>query len=345
VSPGHTATEVTAAADHGTAEAAAPGGQAVPIGALRPGPTPRRATDEEHIRRLAETDSPLPPILVHRSTMQVIDGRHRLRAALLRGRDTIDVVFFDGSAERAFIRAVEENITHGLPLSLTERKAAATRIMAMRPEVSDRMIATYTGLAAGTVGMLRRCSTDEHERSNTREGVDGRRRPLDATQGRLRAVDLIAEHPGASLREIAKTAGVSLGTAHDVRSRLSRGEDPIPRGRRAGGSEPSPSRDRARAGSDACAAGTTMTAQIADDQAELPLLLERLAKDPALRLTDPGRRMLRLLFSSTVIADWPELADSVPPHRIEAIQKIAQQCAKDWDLLAQSLQRQTRSGH
>jgi hypothetical protein len=271
--------------------------------------------------------------------MQVIDGCHRLRAALLRGRDTIDVVFFDGSAEHAFIRAVEENIAHGLPLSLTERKAAATRIMAIRPQLSDRMIATYTGLAAGTVGMLRRRSTDEHERSNTREGGDGRRRPLDATRGRLRAVDLIAEHPDASLREIAKTAGVSLGTAHDVRSRLNRGEDPIPRGRRAGGSEPPP------AASDACAVGTTVGAEIVDDPAELPLLLERLAKDPALRLTDPGRRMLRLLFSSTVIADWPELADSVPPHRVEAIQKIAQQCAKDWDLLAQSLQGQTRSGH
>jgi hypothetical protein len=273
--------------------------------------------------------------------MQVIDGRHRLRAALLRGRDTIDVVFFDGSEEHAFIRAVEENITHGLPLNLAERKAAAMRIMAMHPQLSDRAIATHTGLAARTVGMLRRCSTEERAQSNTREGMDGRRRPLDATEGRLRAADLIAEHPEASLREIAKTAGVSLGTAHDVRSRLRRGEDPIPRGRRTEAPEPPP------AAVDAYAVGAPITAEIADApaaSAELPLLLEKLAKDPTLRLTDPGRRILRLLFSSTVIADWPELADSVPPHRVEAILKIAQQCAKDWDLLAQSLQRQTRSG-
>jgi hypothetical protein len=313
----------------------------VPISTLRPGPNPRRATDEDHIHRLAETDSPLPPILVHRSTMQVIDGRHRLRAALLRGHDTIDVVFFDGSEEHAFIRAVEENIAHGLPLNLGERKAAAARIMSMHPQLSNRMIATHTGLAARTVAMLRRCSSEEHAQSNTREGLDGRRRPLDATEGRLRAVDLIAEHPAASIREIAKTAGVSLGTAHDVRSRLRRGEDPIPRGRRADAAEPS------SAAVDAYAVGTTITAEIGDDPAvaaELPLLLEKLAKDPALRLTDPGRRMLRLLFSSTVIAEWPELADSVPPHRVEAILKIAQQCAKDWGLLAQSLQRQTRSG-
>lgn len=311
----------------------------MPISALRPGPTPRRTTDEDHVHRLAETDSPLPPILVHRSTMQVIDGRHRLRAALLRGRDTIDVVFFDGSEEHAFIRAVEENIAHGLPLNLAERKAAAVRIMSAHPELSDRMIATHTGLSARTIATLRRCSTEETPRSNAREGLDGRRRPLDATEGRLRAVDLIAEHPDASLREIAKTAGVSLGTAHDVRSRLRRGEDPIPRGHRADAPEPPAS------AVDAYAVGTALTADVPqepDMSAELPLLLEKLAKDPALRLTDPGRRMLRLLFSSTVIADWPELADSVPPHRIEAIFKIAQQCAKDWDLLAQSLRRQAR---
>ena len=332
-------TTTAQADDHGPL---APSGHAVPISTLRQGPTPRRVTDEEHIHRLAETDSPLPPILVHRSTMQVIDGRHRLRAALLRGRDTIEVVFFDGSEEHAFIRAVEENIAHGLPLNLAERKAAATRIMSMHPQLSDRMIATHTGLAARTVAMLRRCSTEENAQSNTREGLDGRRRPLDATEGRRRAVDLIAEHPEASLREIARTAGVSLGTAHDVRSRLRRGEDPIPRGRRPeGADEPPPS------AVDAYAVGATITADLPADpagSAELPLLLEKLAKDPALRLTDPGRRMLRLLFSSTVIADWPELADSVPPHRVEAILKIAQQCAKDWDLLAQSLQRQTRSG-
>lgn len=306
------------------------------ISALRPGPSARRAVDEDHVHRLAETDTPLPPILVHRSTMRVIDGRHRLRAALLRGRETIDVVFFDGSEEHAFIRSVAENIAHGLPLDLAERKAAATRIMATHPELSDRMIATYTGLAARTVAALRLRSTDEPPRSNVREGLDGRRRPLDATEGRRRAADMIAEHPGASLREVARTAGVSLGTAHDVRARLRRGEDPVPPGRRGAASEPTAT------AVDAYAVGYTAARPRDAAPAELPALLEKLAKDPALRLTDPGRRMLRLLFSSTVIANWPELADSVPPHRTEAILKIARQCAKDWDLLARSLQRQTK---
>src|SRR5947208_3251503 len=61
----------------------------------------------EHASRLAELDKPLPPIVVHRSTMRVVDGMHRVRAAVLRGDEFIDAVFFDGSADDAFVLAVE----------------------------------------------------------------------------------------------------------------------------------------------------------------------------------------------------------------------------------------------
>ena len=43
--------------------------------------------------------------------MRVIDGMHRLRAAILNGRSSIEVEFFDGSDEEAFIRAVEQNVS------------------------------------------------------------------------------------------------------------------------------------------------------------------------------------------------------------------------------------------
>ncbi len=335
VSRAHTTAEVAETTNDQPVERSAPteGRAIVAIDSLRPGPTPRRVTDVEHVQRLAETDAPLPPILVHRSTMRVIDGLHRVRAAILKGRDTIDVVFFDGSEEYAFIRAVSENVAHGLPLCLADRKAAAAQIISTQPHLSNRMIARYTGLAAKTVGTLRGRSTAESPQSNTREGLDGRARPLDATEGRRRAALVIAEEPGTSLREIAKTAGVSLGTAHDVRCRLRRGEDPIPPGRKA---------DERKPPTEPYAVGEAVHVDIADDD-EVPALLERLAKDPALRLTGPGRRILRLLFASSAIADWPELAESVPPHRAEAILRIAQQCAKDWDQLAQSLRRQAHS--
>src|SRR5262249_502798 len=74
--------------------------QSVPIGKLTVGDSPRTTGEDiAHIRRLVEVVEDLPPIIVHRSTMQVIDGVHRLRAAYLVGRETVDVTFFDGSED------------------------------------------------------------------------------------------------------------------------------------------------------------------------------------------------------------------------------------------------------
>ncbi|MFD0855543.1 ParB/Srx family N-terminal domain-containing protein, partial [Actinomadura adrarensis] len=102
----------------------------ISISALLPGDSPRLGgLDEEHVQRLAETETTLPPILVHRGTMRVIDGMHRLRAAAQAGHKEIQVEFFEGSEEEGFIRAVKANIVHGLPLTLADRRAAAARIL------------------------------------------------------------------------------------------------------------------------------------------------------------------------------------------------------------------------
>jgi hypothetical protein len=97
----------------------------VPVGIPLPADSPRLGGENrDHIRLLADATAPLPPILVHRSTMRVIDGMHRLRAAMLRGATEIAVEFFDGTEAEAFARAVRENVAHGLPLSRSDREAA-----------------------------------------------------------------------------------------------------------------------------------------------------------------------------------------------------------------------------
>src|SRR5215469_10359581 len=84
------------------------------VSSVLQGDSPRLAgEDKAHIARLAEAETPLPPILVDRRTMQVIDGMHRLMAASLTGRESIEVEFFDGSAADAFLLAVQANVTHG----------------------------------------------------------------------------------------------------------------------------------------------------------------------------------------------------------------------------------------
>jgi hypothetical protein len=84
--------------------------------------------DKQHIKMLAETAKPLPPILVHRGTMRVIDGMYRLRVAHSLGWRDIQAVFFDGTEEEACFHAVKANTEHGLPLTLAGREAATARI-------------------------------------------------------------------------------------------------------------------------------------------------------------------------------------------------------------------------
>jgi hypothetical protein len=129
---------------------------------------------------------------------------------------------------------VKANADHGLPLSVADREAAAGRILSWYPYWSDRAIAAVVGLAATTVGAIRERSTVQSPQLNVRLGRDGRLRPMSTLDGRRRAGDIIAARPDASLREVAREAGISLGTAHNVRERMRRGEDCVPDNQGAG---------------------------------------------------------------------------------------------------------------
>lgn len=308
----------------------------VPILALLPGESPRlEGEDKAHIARLAEAEGPLPPVLVDRRSMRVIDGMHRLMAALSKGRETIDVEFFDGPASDAFLRAVEENVTHGLPLSQADRRAAAARIVASHPHLSDRAVAQAAGLAARTVAGIRRRSSDTLPHLNARVGRDGRVRPLDGMAGRRRVAELLAEHPGASLREVARGAGVSPATAHDVRKRLERGEAPAP----------------ARPGANGSCAESAEPGPVASPRTRPPpqvpppaLVLEKLLRDPSLRHKEQGRRLLRLLHqNATELQEWPGVIASVPPHCSAVVVQLARHYSQMWLNFAEELDEQAQA--
>jgi ParB-like chromosome segregation protein Spo0J len=308
----------------------------VPISALLPGDSPRlEGQDDAHIARLAEIDTPLPPILVDRRGMWVIDGMHRLLAAMLRGQESIEVEFFDGTEEDAFLRAVQSNVAHGFPLSQADRRAAVTRIMSTHPHMSDRAIADAAGLGRRTVAAIRRCSTGTVPQLNTRIGKDGRVRPLSSVEGRQKAADVMTERPQASLREVAHAAGVSLATASDVRKRLSRGEEPVP--------------SRAAtvvAGDDGTASEAVRRgpgAQRASPPDPAPMV-EKLLRDPSLRLSETGRQLLRLLRNQGVGArEWSEMVAAVPPHCGPLVMALAAQYAQRWVEFAERLGERSQS--
>ncbi|MFD7844747.1 ParB/RepB/Spo0J family partition protein [Nocardia sp. NPDC059764] len=285
---------------------------------LRVADSPRlTGEDPEHVRTLAGVDAKLPPIIVHRASMKIIDGMHRWRAAELRGDSHIEVSFFEGTESDAFVIAVRANVDHGLPLSKADRVAAAKRLIESHPEWSDRSLATFTGLSAKTISTMRRCTSTALPEPHGRMGRDGRVRPLDTTEGRNRAGRLIAEKPNASLREIASEAGISPATVRDVRARLERGADPVP---------------------DPINRMKRKTASAVDRGEDARMLLRTLQRDPSLRLTESGRVLLRLLsWPLTEVHVREHLVSSVPSHCADLVIRVARECATSWAEFADEL--------
>lgn len=268
-----------------------------------------KGVDKDHVRLLAESEGPLPPILVHRRTMRVIDGMHRLSAARVQGRRTIDVRFFEGDEEAMFIEAVQANISHGLPLTLADRRAAASRIVRTHAKWSDRMIAGMVGLSPKTVGAVRARLTEEFPQSRLRVGKDGRTRRLPVRDAE---------------REISSTSDAG-GTKTDAASGVT--DDP----HRAPQLVPRP-----------LGPGRVTRLDIARDQGSgadrYRTMFHTLRQDPSMRMTETGRFLLRLLNLHLVQAPaWNQLLANVPPHRLESVVDLAEECARMWLELAERL--------
>jgi ParB-like chromosome segregation protein Spo0J len=307
-----------------------PGPVLVPVDSLRPADSPRLdGIDEEHVALLVESGAELPPILVHRPSLRVVDGMHRLLAARCQGRTHLLVEYFDGDDDAAFVRSVSDNIRHGLSLSLADRKAAAVRIMTCYPPWSDRRVGRAAGLSGKTVAALRqRLDNDAPAR---RIGRDGRIRPIDGGSGRQLAGDILTAHPEASLRQVARAAGIAPATVRDVRNRLRRGDSPMTasqlRGRADGGdpvARPVPRQAR-RTHRDTGGIDPRTT-------------LDGLRKDPSLRYTDAGRALLRWLDRYLVGGGLSTgIVSAAPPHCVPLIARLARHCASEWAELAERL--------
>lgn len=277
----------------------------VPISHLIIGHSPRcNGEKREHVLALAEAGGVLPPIIVHRQTMRVIDGLHRVRAAKLRGEADIRARFFDGSEASAFVLAVQANVTHGLPLSRADRRAAAGRIIAEHPEWSDRLVASVSGLSPKTVSRIRACCPGvETTHLDTRIGLDGRNHPVAPASRRKLIIELILRNPDASLRRIAREARVSPETVRDIRTRLWCQNPHAP--------EPRSATTAAHAGGKPA--------------------LDLLASDPSFRMKEAGRLLLRVLNESRALHERADaVIESLPPHCKELVVRAARECTGGW---------------
>ncbi|MCX4967297.1 helix-turn-helix domain-containing protein [Streptomyces sp. NBC_00654] len=329
----------------------------MPVESLLPADSPRlEGLSEGHALALAGSGTEFEPILVHRDTGRVVDGMHRLRAATLRGEHHITVRYVEGASADLFIRSVQANIGHGLPLTLGDRKAAVLRILATHPHWSDRAIAAVTGVSPKTVGAVRgRCSTEEPPQSNPpipRVGRDGRARPTDMPERREKARSLLAERPRATLREVAQEAGVSVSTAHRLRQELRsctavRESDEQPPAAADVREDSACLPPLVVAAPQRCSVPASRPAPVEPSSRGTVRIRVRamdvLSNDPSIRFTDSGRALLRWLNGQAHgLAAGEQLLAAVPPHCARALTEVVSHYAREWERLAAGLQSPTR---
>lgn len=312
-----------------------------------------KGVDQAHVKALAQCPDRLPPIVVHKNSLRVIDGVHRLQVAQLKGRHEIDVALVDGSEEEAFALSALLNVSQGLPLPWEDRKSAAARILRANPDWSDRFIASLVGLSHKTVANLRRCSTGEKRQLNGRVGRDGKARPTNPARGRVRAAELLAQHPDLSLRQLARAADISVSTARDVRLRLDNGEDPVPDRLRAESSNapvPAPI-DSVPPGAPAgehrdpapeavlpplgAPVGPSASLPSGQPGQSFDLVLERLKRDPAVRFNEAGRNLVRQLLAGRIaVTRCQQVLSFAPTHCLATVAELAHSHAAAWQQLA-----------
>jgi hypothetical protein len=325
--------------------------QEVGVGELSPGLGLRHGgTNAAHVQVLVDASGAveLPPILVQEDGWRVIDGLHRLEAAKLRGDDIVKARFVDCTDSEALVLAMKANSSHGLPLSKADRVFGAERILAAHPHWSDRSIATITGLSGKTIASLRNQSVGGAHHGSKRLGRDGRRRPVTPGEGRRRVAEYVIAHPDAPLRQVARETDVSLGTVHDVRTRLLRGANPERNGHRTSATRPAthpagevtPAITVAPAADGAPLSRKTHT----DPPATWAEIAAKMANDPTIRYTEGGKKFLR--WMSMHAADpqqWREFIDAIPEHWFSVIAPMVDNISQEWTMFALQLKASKNS--
>ncbi len=213
-----------------------------------------------------------------------------------------------------YLEFVCRNAQHGLPLSLRDREQAATLLLGLEPDWSDRRIGEFCAISPHTVAALRSGSDEAGVEAARREGGprrlgrDGKRRPVDTASLHERIAAEIRLRPRGSLREVAAAAGASPETVRTVKRRLQLAQGPA----------------------------------LVESPAE-PAGGPDWQEDLALRAMDAGPEFL-LWFDRTAVGnEWREHAGQLPLNRVYAVADEARRRASAWRAFAEALEQRAQA--
>jgi ParB-like chromosome segregation protein Spo0J len=293
-------------------------------------PNRRRGVNKAHVDALTRLEGNWPPILVHEESHQVIDGVHRVLAAQALGMTCLACEIFTGNRNDAYVEFLRRNVRNGLPLTLSERRWGAQRVLREHPEWSDRRVGDICALAAVTVARLRADLpglvadrlTVQFEQLDARVGRDGKSRPVDRRALRGRILEVEEANPGASLRTVAAKAGASPETVRRIRKSLA-----CVRGDR---------RD------DEFGVGTGSQSVAALDWAKASGV-DRWATDRAFNSTTGTTAFAAWFDRSFIDGGWKDYVDAVPLGRIYEVADECRRRAKSWQEFSVALENRARS--
>lgn len=278
--------------------------------------------NDARVAALAARYAHLPPVLVRRHDLLVVDGAHTVAAARRLGMQVAHVQWFEGTwaeATEAFVR--RNSVVDALCLTADDRRALIHSTLRTEPTWSDRRIAQVCGVSPKMIarGRAGATSLEPIHGAEKRLGRDGRARPVRAGAMRSSILQKLEQHPDASLRTIASALGVSPETVRSVRRE------------RQGCSEPT-----ARVGSRQF--GALVDEVLARPRPELPAPWRG---DSAFSSTTEGETFVAWFESSNVV-DHPSRIDEVPLSRIYEIADEARRRAAFWSAFADSVEGRAR---
>ena len=141
-----------------------------------------RSLDQHHVEDLAAAlaaGAKLPPVVVYKTSdgLLLSEGFHRIEAYRRAGREFVPAEVREGTREDAKLNAMASNQGHGLKRTNEDKRRAASEVLKLKPEWSDRRIAEHIGVSHEFIRQMREALSTVDNAPTHRETSDGRSYP------------------------------------------------------------------------------------------------------------------------------------------------------------------------